>query len=335
MLGFGALGEFALGETGSNTLALTSDILREVVTLLVDEKHLPGLPKQLHHFTSLETAYRIIEGDNVRLSHAEYSNDQTEMAQAKEIIRDELAKRSGSPFFAQVLSEYERLAPNLDAYIFCMCMDKAGSGQPQDILSQWRAYGQDGRGACLTLIAGDLALLVSNTPGLRINPVMYERSIQRRFINEILDRGNVAHASAAPKALDATVAALVFATPLMKAPGFEEEREWRLIFMPPQDAPAPKLHFQSRRDFLGPYLELQHLWNDLRLKMIAIPALKATLPTPAVSAHVPPLIPISELMVGPSGHQVLNVRAFEKLRSQTGRSSVVIRSSEIPYRSLS
>jgi hypothetical protein len=171
MLGFGAVGEFAIGEIGSDAISLSSEILKEVVTHFVNAGTLPSLPNRLHHFTSLETACRIVEGDNVRLSHAEYSNDQTEMAQAKVVIRGELASRSTNSFFSQVSVEYERVAPTLDAYIYCMCMDGQGGGAPQDILSQWRAYGQDGRGACLTLSTGDLIRLVSNVPGLRINPV--------------------------------------------------------------------------------------------------------------------------------------------------------------------
>src|SRR5260221_12313867 len=99
MLGFGALGQFALGQIGNDALALTSDILQEVITQLVNAGSLPPLPAQLHHFTSLETAYRIIDADNIRLSHAEYSNDQTEMGQAKDVIRAELAARLQDPFF--------------------------------------------------------------------------------------------------------------------------------------------------------------------------------------------------------------------------------------------
>jgi DUF2971 family protein len=310
MLGFGALGEFAIGEMGGDTLALTSDILQEVVTRLVDEeKVLPPLPPQLHHYTSLETAYHIINGDNVRLSHAEYSNDQTEMGQAKDIIRGELKSRSSNAFFGQVLSDYETLAPTLDAYIFCMSTGNLSGSPPQDLLSQWRAYGQDGRGACLTLDARKLGRLVYNTPGLRINPVIYQRAIQLKFVGDILDRGLIAHSNNAPNAREATIAALVFATPLMKALGFEEELEWRLIFMPPQVGLQPQFGFQARRDFLAPYIDLTHLWHHLRPIMVAIPALRATLPThlPAVGL---PLVPITEVMIGPSGHQTLNVRAL-------------------------
>jgi hypothetical protein len=335
MLGFGALGEFAIGEVGSVALALTSDILKEVVTRLVEEHVLPELPPHLHHFTSLDTAHHIILSDNVRLSHAEYSNDQTEMAEAKEIIRTELQKRSSDPFFNHVLTDYQTIAPNLDAYIFCTSTGQPGLHPPQDVLSQWRAYGQDGRGVSLTLDAGKLARLVTNTPGLRINPVIYQRAVQARFVNEILDRGLIAHKNHATSAREATIAALVFATPLMKAPGFEEEREWRLIFMPPQVDQRPRFGFQARRDFLTPYIDLAYLWNDFRPIMIAIPTLRATLPSILPAVNLPPLVPITEVMAGPSGHQLLNVRAFAKLLIQANRATVSLIQSNIPYRSLS
>jgi DUF2971 family protein len=334
MLGFGAIGEFAVGQVSHDSTALTSDILQQVVTKLVNvDMLLPALPPRLHHFTSLGTAAQIIETDNVRLSHAEYSNDQTEMEQAKEIILSTLNSRSSHPFFKQAHTEYEKRVPELDAYIFCMSMDKPGTGLPQDILSQWRAYGQDGRGVALTLGTSQLARMVGNIPNLRINPVIYARSTQQLFVDGILDLGLAAHVHSDPFALDATIAALAFATPLMKASGFEEEHEWRLIFMPPPLDPPPALQFHPRRDFLAPYLNLQYLWTDLRPQMVSIQALRNALPM-----HVPsitlPLLSIQEVMIGPSGHQTLNVRAFKKLLNQHHLGSVTVERSQIPYRSL-
>src|ERR1700722_16939349 len=110
MLGFGALGELALGEV--STVRLTANILRDVVTEFVDKERLPSAPAELHHFTSLEVACHIIKDDDVRLSHAEYSNDQTEMEEAKQIIQSELQARGASnPFFTQILNDFQRLAP--------------------------------------------------------------------------------------------------------------------------------------------------------------------------------------------------------------------------------
>jgi Protein of unknown function (DUF2971) len=339
MLGFGPLGASALGALPGGVLRLTSDILQAVVTEFVDErKLLPLRPSELHHFTSLDTAYHIMAGDDVRLSHAEYSNDQTEMEEAKEIIRRQLTARSPmDPFFARVLTDYQHLAPALDAYIFCTSTGTpSGGSSPQDMLGQWRAYGQDGRGICLTLDGGHLARLVQNTPSLRINPVIYDRNTQVMFIDAILDRGFAAHQSGARNAHEAAVAALVFATPLMKAPGFAEEREWRLIFMPPAIGTPPQLGFHPRRDFLAPFITLGHIWNDLRPAMLKIPDLDATLGPARLrpSANVPPLVPVTKVMIGPSGHQSLNERSIAKLIVQANRPTVVILKSQIPYRSL-
>ena len=212
-------------------------------------------------------------------------------------------------------------------------MGRNGS-KPQDMLSQWRGYGQDGRGICLTLDAGRLSRIVGNVPGLRINPVVYDPLLQQAFIDAILGQGLQAQRNGSKSALEATVAALVFATPLMKSEGFSEEREWRLIFMPPQDAPMPKFGFQARRDFLAPFVDLTELWNNVRPKLLDVPELSETLPRPLPTVTLP-LVPVVELMIGPSGHQELSQKAFRKLLIQVGRSAVTISLSEIPYRSLS
>jgi hypothetical protein len=145
-----------------------------------------------------------------------------------------------------------------------------------------------------------------------------------------------AHQGGAASAPDAAIAALVFTTPLMKAPGFSEEDEWRLIFMPPGMGITPELGFQARHDFLAPYVTLSHIWRVLKPAMLAIADLDATLDPPQLrpSAHVPPLVHITKVMIGPSGHQVLNERSVGKLLMQANRPTVTVLKSQIPYRSL-
>jgi hypothetical protein len=312
----------ALGENPT-TFALTSQILG----MVIGELGLPKPPRELHHFTSLDAAYRIIEDDNIRLSHAEYSNDQTEMKRAKEIIRTALRARSGTSFFDDVFNCYEQLAPNLDAYVFCT------SNTEQDILSQWRAYGHDGKGVCLTLDTEKIERLVYNAPGLlRNNPVIYVEETQNKFVEAILDKGLHFHNSGEANARTATVSALVFTTPLMKASGFREEDEWRLIFMPPENGPTPHFGFHSRRDFLVPYIDLCHIWYKMRPEFPDVDGLgirSSLRPSPLV----PPLVPITKIMIGPSGHPLLNERAVGKLIKQANRTVVEVRCSQIPYRS--
>jgi hypothetical protein len=74
MLGSGPLGASQLGATFDDlALAQTSKILETVVTLFVDQGRLSSLPKHLYHYTSLDTAQKILESDDIRLTHAEYS----------------------------------------------------------------------------------------------------------------------------------------------------------------------------------------------------------------------------------------------------------------------
>jgi hypothetical protein len=338
MLGSGALGSAPLGgfpDFDTAALAATSDILQSVVTNFVKLGRLHESPARLHHYTSLATAQKILECDNIRLSHAEYSNDQLEMVQAKEVISRILTlSAASSNFLAAVLGQYNNIAPNLDAYVFCM---SEGEDQvAQDRLSQWRAYGHDGRGICISLNSAGLGNLSYFTPGLRVNPVIYCPDLQDLFIEAILQEGVQMNGGGNPDAtaVAATVGALVFATPLMKADGFREEREWRLIFMPPANGPQPTLKFNPRRDFLAPFVELKYIWSTLRPELNKVEAIRREPPINVPEPTGKPLLPIDEVMVGPSIHQPLNVRAMTKLLNQTSWPLLAPTRSTIPYRAV-
>lgn len=186
----------------------------------------------------------------------------------------------------------------------------------------------------MTLDAGELTALAYYFPaGLRRNPVIYEPALQTALIDQILTQGSALYPGT-PTAVDATVGALIFAMPLIKHPGFAEEREWRLIYTPLEEAP-PVLEFHPRRDFLAPFVTLQHLWQVVRPKLAALPGFPVrppllNLPPPAV----PPLVPALSVMVGPSGHQPLNERAIQKVIAQW-RATLGLQKSATPYRSLS
>jgi hypothetical protein len=79
---------------GAEVLLATSDILETIVTRQSDT--FPPFPKELFHYATLETIQKIFEFDDLRLSHAAYSNDQRELAQAKEVISNRLRNYSGS-----------------------------------------------------------------------------------------------------------------------------------------------------------------------------------------------------------------------------------------------
>jgi hypothetical protein len=315
--------------------AATTEILEGLLTTLAGQNLLPSAPPELYHYTTLETIQKILESDDIRLMHAEYSNDQRELQEARSLIKGRLETYASPAFRSAVEAAYDAQAIGLDVYIFCMSTGILGNPMPQDMLSQWRAYGQDGRGGCLSLAPNGLAALVHHFPvGFRRNPVIYDRATQTALIDGILTQGNARHGAGIANAIDATVAALIFATPLIKHPGFKEEQEWRLIYTPLQDGPQPWLGFHPRRDFLAPFVTLQDLWSRLRPQLQEIPGL----PIVAPPLNVPEpdatrLLPVQSIMVGPSGHQELNERAMQKVIAQ-GRPGLGLEKSTIPYRSL-
>ena len=320
-----------------NTFLMKKKILEKVITSLYDEERLPKPPSTLYHYSSLEVIQKILASDDVRLSHAQYSNDQTELSEAKSLIHDRLDHKK-NPFNKVVAEAFLKRADEVDAYIFCMTSGDQSRENPQDLLSQWRAYAQDGRGGALTLEMRQISALVHHFPELRVNPVLYDPNLQCSFIDCILDSGEALQAanhSSQTVAVAATVESLIFALPLMKHPGFSEEREWRMIFMPFTDSgpTAPTVKFQPRRDFIAPFLEFRHLWNHIRPEMIKMIGSHYKPPINVPEPDQNRLIPATGLMIGPSIHQQLNTRAMTKAVAQSSR-NFSVDASVIPYRSL-
>jgi len=196
-----------------------------------------------------------------------------------------------------------------------MCDGVVEYGPPQDILSQWRAYAQDGRGGVISLDMARLTGIVGHVPGLRINPVAYDPALKRTLVDGVLAEGHKRYSVGVPTAVSDTVDALIFCVPLMKHTGFSEEKEWRLIYVPPITMLPTIIQFHSRRDFLTPFLDIKDL---------------CTAPAPTLK----PLIPITEVMVGPSAHQGLNIKAMLRKVVARFRPGLAVNSSQIPYRSL-
>jgi hypothetical protein len=311
------------------------------ITKLVNQGTLSCLPQKLYHYTTLETACKIVEFDNIRLSNAEYSNDQNELVEAKNrietIIKDRIENKMMDKDFGESLLNYlQQKTTDLDVYVFCMSAgDSKKIPKEEDVLSQWRGYGQDGKGACISLEASKLADLTHHLPGLVINPVIYKPETVTALIADLLDQVDSAWRGNRIAEIAVTANALLALVPIIKNVGFEEEKEWRLIFITPHKAFRINLEFIARRDFLAPFTTLDHLWRELREEMMKHPAI--TIDPPPGKAFVPvakPLVPILSIMVGPSGHQSLNKRAFQKLIAKY-ELKIDVNESDIPYRSLS
>jgi hypothetical protein len=289
-------------------------------------------PPLLHHYTSLTAALNIIQNREIRLSHSEYLNDATEIRGAITLItrlieqkvnvaQNQSYHKPSEIFFRDVLSKFDDKTSLYEAYVFCLSAgDTTVTLQGQDVLSAWRAYGRDGRGVCLSYNSSDLALYATGDNGLRLSQVIYNEHRQEAIIAEILDKGWVAYnrSNNQQDTVAGTVAALVFMMPVLKHKAFEEELEWPFIFLPEnQDPTASSLKFQERRDVIIPYYTMEDALDP--------PNQPKRDPSKARMNLTPH---VAEIMIGPSGHQQLNLKSLEKLRG-----TATLRWSDIPYRS--
>jgi hypothetical protein len=95
----------------------------------------------LFHYAALETIHKILEFDDLRLSHAEYSNDQHELVEAKDVIQDRIQNFTGNTRFRRlVMQNFNATATDINAYIFCMSTGLPGVSKPQDTLSRWHTH---------------------------------------------------------------------------------------------------------------------------------------------------------------------------------------------------
>ena len=207
-------------------------------------------PKTLLHYTSFPTLQKIVESGSIVLFNPLTMNDQQEMrAGVKTLISaldqdpqlqalfnliDKTLPIFGAKFRKHFYQEIARDA--YGAYIFCMSAPH--DDHPTGLLSMWRAYGADGNGVCL---AFNTAPILKKYQQIQLPVVLYPvRYESEATLVEKTREIITAVARIAPKiaslwskrkkdVLSALYQILLIAAATHKHPGFDEEREWRVV----------------------------------------------------------------------------------------------------------
>jgi hypothetical protein len=107
-----------------------------------------SLKRNLYHYTSLDVLYKIIENREFWISNSEYSNDKEEKEFAIEIMSEQIEKVVKAHNISDDIKEkiFKKIDEfeSGDSYILCLSEDK-------DLLSQWRGYGDFGKGVSIGL----------------------------------------------------------------------------------------------------------------------------------------------------------------------------------------
>jgi Protein of unknown function (DUF2971) len=200
-------------------------------------------PQHLYHYTDLEGVKGIFTSRTLWMSKFTASNDISEILLAIEHFQsfvahkaDAITKEEGD-FLREAADQLEGFRrTNVCLASFC---------EQHDLLSQWRSYGNDGRGIALGFNSSRLVELAQRHD-LRLLRCVYDPADHERIAGDLVDLLLASFRASRPANPDERReriaqfnAAFLLVAPVIKDHRFAEEREWRLVSNPvPFDHPA-------------------------------------------------------------------------------------------------
>ena len=204
------------------------------------------------HYTSAENALNIIAGRSMWLRNATVMNDHSEIAHGTAILTGILEGDLGKRLISvldevhdglsnNVRSQFYRDAHDARERTFMTSLCEHEHADWLGRLSMWRAYGGSKGGVAL-VFNPDVVTDPGVNVGLYASPVLYggapELAAELGRVIDGLERNPHVLAAVEPWMAARVIAgALHFALLSTKHPGFQEEREWRILCMPRELTP--------------------------------------------------------------------------------------------------
>jgi hypothetical protein len=198
-------------------------------------------PELLFHYTTLGGAYGILSSDSLWMTKIRYLNDTSELEIGINTFRELL---DGMLNDARPYDEAELLKTvqdGLESYIGSnICV--ASFCEHGDLLSQWRWYGEGGRGVSIGVLSRVLRGMAHSR--IHLWKCVYDATAHRTLLLALVDRllqtyrGEKAGNGGAllPEhrhyMLERFFVSFLQIAPIIKNPNFAEEREWRLVSWP-------------------------------------------------------------------------------------------------------
>ena len=235
---------------------------------------------QLFHYTNLDGLKGILKSRALWLSHISSLNDPIEIEHGQQIIAEIINQAIDDEenelielFYRQLLIQVNAFGNTLFIpFIACFCSDG-------DLLSQWRAYADQGGGYSIGFNFTDSVRVKSESEDFEevdegyfpyLRKVIYEREEKEHFVNNFLENAVRGLNSALegpigrrfeddltyPVSVMAGQAANLILDMLLsfKHPAFKEEKEWRLIRVKARHEEADLFQFREDSHGLLPYL---------------------------------------------------------------------------------
>jgi len=321
---------------------------------------------ELFHYTGIGGLEGIIKNQTLRATHAAYLNDATEIrafesrlseilrAPIEKVVADSVAKaRANQTLIEQhgvVAKAAEELARDFvtdmynallgtkgvqayaEPYVTSFCTASSGKIAQHGLLSQWRAYGQDG-GYVIVFDTAKLKLLLKEEGAkwgydLFGRAVIYSSDSEEKILEELGDdfqeiQNSIAQfleSNGDATKLEGTYYPFIRCACRYKHWGFHEEKEVRIVAIPPN-----KKLFEAQR--------AHGLVADEKPRRHFV---RAGTPVPCIDlfdgiTKLPEKpLPITRIIVGPHRDKDKRQRAVESLLGQYGL-NIPVSVSEIPY----
>ncbi|MFD0762847.1 DUF2971 domain-containing protein [Lutibacter aestuarii] len=296
----------------------------------------------LYHYTDLSGLKGIIENQSFFSSNSAYLNDKKEFHYGVDLFKSAISNYN-------ILNEYQKKIINeirkeldnkLESYHFVTCFSLEG-----DLLSQWRAYADDGKGIA---IGFDLKNLVEAfNPKASGMLIEYNDQTQKQAVDKIVQT-TVSFYESKLSLLEsinqehlydviAQEANEIFNKYIgqFKHSSFKEEREYRFDLSIDNDInKARELSYRvSSNNLLVPFLHLKtNLQEELESRKKSYPEEPIDVSLKKIK-HKVKLLPIKKLIIGPSLDFELNKKSIIGFLKKNGYSeNIEINQSKVPYR---
>lgn len=275
------------------------------------------VPGTVYHYCSVDTLLKILSSKSIWLTNLFFLNDSQEhfwlRNKALAFIAGKITQCPGDSGYRHLESILRQC---LRHEIYCTCFS-----EHSDDLSQWRGYGDDGRGFCIGFATDHLQWLCTTMDGA-LTDVIYDDDRQRALIEgafELYPRSSDGEDPTIEEGSSLILGRISEAASRCKSKAFSAEAEWRVVCRPRvagMGAGAREGAFESRflerRGVITPFVEMPLIDGAPNLERS--------------------MRPISEIVFGPKNTSQEQRYAVELLLSRGGFRRVQLRQSELTYR---
>jgi Protein of unknown function (DUF2971). len=224
--------------------------MRNAFKIIQSSIVVPEPPDVLYHYCSLSTFSKIIENKKLWLSHYEFVNDYLDMKWIHHKMDYELNLHQDKNEVEAFIRNYNLNIK--DKYIACFSEDG-------DLLSQWRAYADDGCGIAIGFKSSELKIK-NHFP--HINEIDFEMNriglLKMNYDDrqqDLLVKETIYSITTENKPdFIASGGYLERFSMIFKNYKFQEEKEWRIVKVSSKDSPAKKYRIEKNQ--IIPYEEI-------------------------------------------------------------------------------